>query len=103
MKGLDPRYRMAQKDIDSLTRAREALDAAYDTLMQVNLTVKAIVIKELRTAHTAVWELEQKAARVKLHWMARHGLVKNEDLPEWARLPSPPPEPAADAPSKTEG
>jgi hypothetical protein len=78
-------------------RAREQLDAIYDTLMQVSLSVKPILVTQLREVHAIVYRLERQGALPRLRMLVGRGLLKPEDLPPWARMPEPPSEPAAAA------
>lgn len=90
MGNLDTQHRLSKSDVDKLTRARVVLDAIYDSLMAVNLSVKPILVMQLREVHAIVFGLEQVGARPLLRGMLRRGVLKPEDLPEWARIPEPP-------------
>jgi hypothetical protein len=88
-------HRLCQRDIEQLTRARVVLDAIYDSLMALNLSVKPILVQQLREVHAIVFALEQKGARPILREMVKHGLLKPSELPEWFLASFPPPAPAA--------
>jgi hypothetical protein len=103
MSRVAPISTISYRDCQDLGRARETLDAIYDTLMAINLTVKPILVTQLRSVHATVYGLEQKGSRPFLIRMLRRGRIKPSELPEWFHLPEPPPPPAAAEKSEEQG
>jgi hypothetical protein len=90
-------HRLCQRDVEQLTRARMVLDAIYDSVMALNLSVKPILVQQLRDVHATVYELEQKGARPILRELLKCGKLQPSQLPEWFLSSLPPaPAPAAE-------